>query len=908
MDILTSLAEISTQYSVFEENQVLTHEQLNSVARYLDDQSRLSRVKLLGVGIACGLRVSVAGSAVKVSRGVGVTTDGDLLYCDNDTVFDKFKLYDASNPKYPPFYLENDMIAVYEFVRQGETDARAALLSQFNAQTGRTLGTMVAVLFMESFEKDSDLCTDTDCDNLGRDCIHAPKLLLVDQTSVGLLQTVMATPHQAFSALKPIVPDRPLIPSSLTSLSQLAQHYRTTCDVLHQKLMAELPKVVQHGAAFLADLFPSDPFTQWSTSLSAANTTFGSSDSGIQYYYDFLKDVVETYNQFRDLLFGDTTWCCPRLDAFPKHLLLGGLAPGSDPAENRTGFYPSPLASRTAEQLGHARFLARKLHTLIQTFQPPASTAAVRITPSLSEEHPLEERAIPYYYQVNTADPIQQSWNYRLHQRGMDAHNYSYNAGAYRAQGGAASPLASQIGRFPFFRIEGHLGQNVAAVLSNLEQQIKEYNLPFVLRSVMLGTNHTEVVKRPGIRYTDLHRFHYLLRQDAFHQLDEVRQFSDNFKEQVDKAVAGNIVSPDDSDGPPVSDIAAQKSSVVRAKANDVRDKLNRSYTLYQADTSWQDDLNVTMMAAGEFKYNLGKVVKTEFSTPFDSLISNTHTRWLQWLDQIIKRKDASEDGKLLFSSFIDQHPGMEHFAGVTRGGTFVLVYDGSKRVVADFMLPYACCEATEEEPEEPALPQPGLKPPWNLGNGIKVLPSRDKFVLGKLDVFKSGLEETWKQKLDIQKDYLNVLKDSVTVIADVYGSRVKGAVEGAVTATFTDSELNQKVNDARTKHQVLNYLVEKASQPEVTEEKRKVYEEQAKEVEGDLANAISETAKYIDTSGKEVSVGSEGMAAMMEMDKGLAAIKDSQALKTVENTFTRINTTSANSGLKMVLGSMVRK
>jgi hypothetical protein len=223
-------------------------------------------------------------------------------------------------------------------------------------------------------------------------------------------------------------------------------------------------------------------------------------------------------------------------------------------------------------------------------------------------------------------------------------------------------------------------------------------------------------------------------------------------------------------------------------------------------------------------------------------------------------------------------------------------------------MLPYACCEATEEEPEEPALPQPGLKPPWNLGNGIKVLPSRDKFVLGKLDVFKSGLEETWKQKLDIQKDYLNVLKDSVTVIADVYGSRVKGAVEGAVTATFTDSELNQKVNDARTKHQVLNYLVEKASQPEVTEEKRKVYEEQAKEVEGDLANAISETAKYIDTSGKEVSVGSEGMAAMMEMDKGLAAIKDSQALKTVENTFTRINTTSANSGLKMVLGSMVRK
>src|SRR5262245_11882007 len=102
--VRNSLATITTGYSIFEKDQVLTHEQLNSVADYFDDQTRLTRIKLLGVGIVCGLRVSAQGSTIKVTQGAGVTTDGDLLYLAKDTVFDKFKLYDESNPKYAPFF------------------------------------------------------------------------------------------------------------------------------------------------------------------------------------------------------------------------------------------------------------------------------------------------------------------------------------------------------------------------------------------------------------------------------------------------------------------------------------------------------------------------------------------------------------------------------------------------------------------------------------------------------------------------------------------------------------------------------------------------------------------------------------------------------------------------------------
>src|SRR5688572_33308342 len=103
------LEGISTGYSVFEKDQVLTHDQLNSVAEYADDQIRLTRVGLLGVGIACGLRASIVSGNVRVSRGVGVTTDGDLVYLAQDQVFNRFKPYDQSYPAYAPLYVSGNV-------------------------------------------------------------------------------------------------------------------------------------------------------------------------------------------------------------------------------------------------------------------------------------------------------------------------------------------------------------------------------------------------------------------------------------------------------------------------------------------------------------------------------------------------------------------------------------------------------------------------------------------------------------------------------------------------------------------------------------------------------------------------------------------------------------------------------
>ncbi|MGS0758401.1 hypothetical protein ACVBEH_29050, partial [Roseateles sp. GG27B] len=83
LQVILSLDQLADHYAVFDPDQVLTHGQLNSVSDYLDDQLRLGRVLLDGVGLVAGLQVAQQGDAsgspsVRISAGFGVSTDGDL--------------------------------------------------------------------------------------------------------------------------------------------------------------------------------------------------------------------------------------------------------------------------------------------------------------------------------------------------------------------------------------------------------------------------------------------------------------------------------------------------------------------------------------------------------------------------------------------------------------------------------------------------------------------------------------------------------------------------------------------------------------------------------------------------------------------------------------------------------------
>lgn len=930
-----SLETVAASYSLFERNQVLTHDQLNSVGAYLDDQSRLTRLALAGVGIVCGLRLGRRGGAVVLAKGVGLTTDGDLLHVGTERVYDRVRLYDASRPAYPPFYGgdagSGTILPLYELIGTGERDdGRMERLDAFAARTGFDPNAMVGVLYMESARTDFDLCTGTDCDNLGQECTHTLRLFLVEEGRIGALRERVVTPDQAVAELAEIVAARPVFTATANTPNLLAQTFRTACTAMYRGLSAQLPRLYPACSTFLGDLFGTDPAPAWLERLARWQEYFAANGLPIQSYHGFLKDLVETWNEFRSRLAGDRTWCCPDPLAFPKHLLLGRVGDTGGGERLRTPFYPSPLVSRTQTDLHHARFLVSKLDVLIRTFEPLAETT-IRITPS-GGAVPLEERAIPAYYRFDPALPIHAWWNFRLTQRSMATANYGYHANRYGATGAAANPLAASLGRFPFFRVEGHLGQPAADVARTLNDLITRHNLPIAVGLVALSADRRRVIKRPGIRYTDLHRLHYLFRQDVSRQLADVVRFSQNFKQKVDKAVRTEVIADAaDETGVTLTGYAKDQNSAVARNAAKVRTVLNRPYSRYSSDASWKTSVAPTMQAAGLFKSRLSEVVKTEFTTPFDSLIGNDRIQWLDWLDDIIKAKEDKADDRLLFAAFFAEHPGIEHGGGVERGGTLVLLYDEEQRVVADVMLPYRWVEAEEEEPAQPPIRKPGLRPGWVIGNGLTVLPSRHALIRDALvhfrndevetllqsrlagfkaahvDTLRSTIETGLNARVDaLQKDYLGTVKESANLLGSaLIGRKDLAAGVDAGQLVFADKELQARVEAVREQELVTKYLADKASQRGLTEAQQTLYQQQAREAEADLARAIADTTQYLADSKTSVAVGSEGMAAMLTLNNGLATISDTQAMATVNDRLNTIKTGSTDAGLTMMIDAM---
>ena len=68
------MAKKMSFYPEFVPNQVLTDTQLNQLREYLDEQTRSTRVRLIGTGIVCGLESVITDTRIQISQGYGVSS------------------------------------------------------------------------------------------------------------------------------------------------------------------------------------------------------------------------------------------------------------------------------------------------------------------------------------------------------------------------------------------------------------------------------------------------------------------------------------------------------------------------------------------------------------------------------------------------------------------------------------------------------------------------------------------------------------------------------------------------------------------------------------------------------------------------------------------------------------------
>ena len=128
----------NSDYPKFVADQVLTSDNLNDLFGYLDEQGRMTRTNLSGIGIVCGLKVKTAadGSSITITKGVGVTSSGYLVSVPEITYTKRTSaVFDAVKSEYYNRFVniasKTQKFDLWELKQEAEAEGNTALTKTF---------------------------------------------------------------------------------------------------------------------------------------------------------------------------------------------------------------------------------------------------------------------------------------------------------------------------------------------------------------------------------------------------------------------------------------------------------------------------------------------------------------------------------------------------------------------------------------------------------------------------------------------------------------------------------------------------------------------------------------------------------------------------------------------------------
>jgi len=409
-------------------------------------------------------------------------------------------------------------------------------------------------------------------------------------------------------------------------------------------------------------------------------------------------------------------------------------------------------------------------------------------------------------------------------------------------------PLAYNIDKYSFFRIEGHIGKTYDNAYTTIDNLRKQYDLPFDIAGVQLQKEKIRFIPpkaiKPGLLDVLYDKEKLLLGT----KLDFIKKYND--------AIAVNLPDDNELSQPAITkeygDPRALKNMVLTKKL-ELENQITNAKTLLAKPVSetagkvdW-DDMHINMANAGaQINKNSKLFTAAAYRSPIENLAILEQPKTLLWLgDLLIKQKQQVEDG-YIFSNFLKQNPSMLHNAGVCKGGTFILVYEKTgdvETVVADFYLPYIAkadlVEATVDTSNLPVRPireidftisKDIIKRPilnadiFNINDQlvkVKDLTQQSERFLGqKINEFDGRInrvgeqvlknEQSIIQKVDVVKDRYEssfsklissydtvVTKSNVKVNGTQLGEVTRDEFEALVTGVRT--EFNGKLGDFET-------------------------------------------------------------------------------------------------------------
>ncbi len=241
--------------------------------------------------------------------------------------------------------------------------------------------------------------------------------------------------------------------------------------------------------------------------------------ASIQYFYDFVKDLIDTYNELLNELYELVNGCCASTDCFPRHLMLGRINEevSFQASIFRHGYEQPPIYNDNANRLQQVRFLHWRMVMMMKCFFVPDweisdfsdesyydvlalegekklgqdAKLPVRITPSHMFDLPLGKQAIPFYYNLsNSSYSIQNYWDYLSTKHNREDHQLSFfnkEIPGYSTLDFVKHPFVFSIHKYPFYRIEGHTGMNVQTAMTAIKNMRRRYALSFDVVSITYG-------------------------------------------------------------------------------------------------------------------------------------------------------------------------------------------------------------------------------------------------------------------------------------------------------------------------------------------------------------------------------------------------------------------------------------
>lgn len=479
----------------FVPDQLLTSDHLNQLFEYLDEQNRLTRTNLVGIGIVCGLEVKVnaTGTAITITKGCGVTSEGYLVSVP-ETTYTQYKSYDAVKDRLYSKFVDagrNQRFPLKELVQAGVTEGTTQLTQAF-------LNDKVVLIFVEILEEAAKNCNPNSCDDKGVNVTVSFKPLLISKSDVTTLLSGVGNTEAAYLSLPDIVIRRFDVPA--TNMLETADIFAGYQKILNASFIKDVQDDLTSAyniiSPLVSDIYGSNPFSTISSHFAFLHN--GSIDSdqlvNYQYFYDLFSDLIYAYNELRETGMELISMCCPDSNLFPRHLLLDLAIPDSTAtvSDYRQYFIASPVMGCSCHQVKELRQLFIRLVEMLKKFELPSAGGfsrrfknptddKIKITPSKLGDIPLSNKAIPFYYKVNEGtQPLYKYWDPVRTKRGTANKILSYNAKDYNTTDDyVTDPLLFDLEPYNFLRIEGHIGKPYTRALSSIISLKNKYRLPF---------------------------------------------------------------------------------------------------------------------------------------------------------------------------------------------------------------------------------------------------------------------------------------------------------------------------------------------------------------------------------------------------------------------------------------------